>query len=137
MSTVLVTGATGGIGQAICERLATNGARLVLSARDQARLESLASILPKPASGTHTVIAVDMASDDAVNEFDRCLASSGLQLDGVVLMPPQPHSSTSPMPEPELWRTLFQVSFIGPLSLLSRPSLGWSPPQRSGADARS
>jgi 3-oxoacyl-[acyl-carrier protein] reductase len=118
MPTVLVTGASGGIGQAICERLAANGARLVLSARDQVRLESLASILPKPASGAHTVIPVDMASDDSVNEFDRRLTASGLQLDGVVLMPPQPHSSTSPMPEPEVWRSLFQASFIGPLSLL-------------------
>lgn len=33
-------------------------------------------------------------------------------------MPPQPHSDSDPMPEPEVWRTLFQTSFIGPLSVL-------------------
>ncbi|TIM34429.1 MAG: SDR family oxidoreductase, partial [Mesorhizobium sp.] len=59
-----------------------------------------------------------MASDAALVEFDRHLATSALKLDGVVLMPPQPHSSADPMPEPEVWRTLFQTSFIGPLSLL-------------------
>ena len=110
MSTVLVTGATGGIGQAICERLAANGARLVLSARDKVRLESLASLLPKPASGAHTVIPVDMASDDEVSEFDRRLSASGLQLDGVVLMPPQPIHRPAQCPSQEVWRTLFQAS---------------------------
>jgi 3-oxoacyl-[acyl-carrier protein] reductase len=33
-------------------------------------------------------------------------------------MPPQPHAVADPMPSPDQWRTLFQTSFIGPLSLL-------------------
>ncbi|RWK50515.1 MAG: SDR family NAD(P)-dependent oxidoreductase, partial [Mesorhizobium sp.] len=86
MSTILVTGATGGIGQAICERLAASGTRLMLAARNQVRLESLVSSLPAPDEGSHKAIPVDMASDAALVEFDRHLATSGLKLDGVVLM---------------------------------------------------
>jgi 3-oxoacyl-[acyl-carrier protein] reductase len=132
MPTILVTGATGGIGEAICERLAASGARLVLAARQQVRLESLASTLPAPADGSHLAIPVDMASDSAVDEFDRQLAASGVKLDGIVLMPPQPHSSTDPMPEPEVWRTLFQTSFTGPLSLLKSAIARMEPAPEAG-----
>ncbi|WP_254023632.1 SDR family NAD(P)-dependent oxidoreductase [Mesorhizobium ventifaucium] len=132
MSTILVTGATGGIGQAICERLAAGGARLMVAARNQVRLESLVSTLPAPADGSHEAIPVDMASDAALGEFDRHLATSGLKLDGVVLMPPQPHASADPMPEPDVWRTLFQTSFVGPLSLLKSAIARMEPAPEAG-----
>src|SRR5207247_7359640 len=39
---LVVTGASSGIGRALCEALAPQGPRLVLAARDQARLEAVA-----------------------------------------------------------------------------------------------
>ena len=39
----VVFGATGGIGTALCRRLAGAGANLILGARDQGRLERLAT----------------------------------------------------------------------------------------------
>jgi 3-oxoacyl-[acyl-carrier protein] reductase len=66
----------------------------------------------------HRVISVDMASDRSVDAFSATLADFQLRLDGAVLMPPQPHAANDPLPEPDVWRTLFQTSFIGPLATL-------------------
>ncbi|WP_075213951.1 SDR family oxidoreductase [Mongoliimonas terrestris] len=113
MATYLVTGATGGIGEAICRKLAKDH-RLVLVARDQAKLDALSSSL----EGAHLSLSADMASDESVAALAAKLEEGQVVLDGLVLMPPQPHAANEPMPSPEVWRSLFQTSFIGPLSLL-------------------
>lgn len=62
---VLVTGASKGIGAAICERLAAEGARLVVSARDEASLRTLAAGLAER-HGTETVcLPADLSETDA------------------------------------------------------------------------
>lgn len=45
MATYLIVGATGGIGSAVCDRLAQPGTNLVLAARDSTKLEALADRL--------------------------------------------------------------------------------------------
>jgi short-subunit dehydrogenase len=69
--TVLLTGATGGLGRAIAAALAARGSRLVLSSRKQAELAELATSLP--GSG-HEVVAVDLADEGAALEL---LAAAG------------------------------------------------------------
>jgi 3-oxoacyl-[acyl-carrier protein] reductase len=115
MSTYLITGASGGIGSAVCHRLANSGNQLVLAARDMERLAALQRTL---AGVGHQVIPVDMASDESIEAFSERLEHLALKLDGAVLMPPQPHSANDPLPDSEVWRTLFQTSFIGPLATL-------------------
>ena len=61
--TILVTGATGGFGRRTAERLAADGARLVLSDIDLAALESLAAELP-----TETAVLAGDISDEALSE---------------------------------------------------------------------
>ena len=116
--TVLVTGATGGIGQAVCNRLAGAGDSLLLAARDAAKLRSLCDAISKATPGPHSWIAVDMTSDESVASLADELAARDVVLDGVVLMPPQPHATNDYLPSNETWRTLFQNSFVGPLALL-------------------
>lgn len=79
------------------------------------RLSSLRLSLP---GAGHEAISVDMASDQSVATFAARLESLEVRLDGAVLMPPQPHAANDPMPDSEVWRMLFQTSFIGPLATL-------------------
>jgi 3-oxoacyl-[acyl-carrier protein] reductase len=113
--TILVTGATGGIGSPLCARLAKAGHSLILAARDVDRLRSLANQL----DGTdHTAIPVDMSDDASIHNFGQDLTALGVVLDGLVLMPPPLPRSSDSFPSSETWRSHFQTSFIGPLALL-------------------
>lgn len=75
----LVTGATGGIGAAVSLLLATQGARLLLTATRQNHLDQLASIL----SADTDVVTADLSTSDG---RERVLAAcrSGGGIDGVV-----------------------------------------------------
>lgn len=116
--TVLVTGATGGIGVAVCHRLAEAGDNLVLAARNLAKLQALSAELARLGPGRHRCMGVDMTDDGSIEAFGAKLAAEGTVLDGAVLMPPQPPKSSDSLPPNETWRKLFQDSFIGPLHLL-------------------
>src|SRR5262245_43801939 len=74
---VLVTGAASGIGQAACERLAAEGARVALVDRDQARLEALAAALTGQGALAVPLLA-DVSREDAVRgAVARAVAALG------------------------------------------------------------
>lgn len=74
--TVIITGASAGIGAAAARRFAAAGARLVLVARKEDALRSFADSLP---AGTETLcVPMDVAQDDACRElFERADAAWG------------------------------------------------------------
>src|SRR5258708_4133908 len=70
----LVTGAAGGIGLAIAERLAQGGARIVVCDRDEARLESAARNLAK----NTVAVAGDIGTEEGVeNLVGRVISQAG------------------------------------------------------------
>ena len=84
--TVLLTGATGGLGQAIAGAIAARGARLVLSSRKADELVALRDSLP--GSGHRTAVA-DLALEGAAlelleeaGEIDALIANAGLPASG-------------------------------------------------------
>ncbi|MFI8773863.1 SDR family NAD(P)-dependent oxidoreductase [Gordonia sp. NPDC062954] len=73
--TVLITGASGGIGAAFATGLAARGANVILVARNEAKLKELATDLHDSHGIRAEYLAADLsepcASDDVVEELDR------------------------------------------------------------------
>lgn len=63
---VVITGGSSGIGLAIAKELAMLQARLVLIARNEARLLAARSILEKFSSNTVTILVADVSDNDAI-----------------------------------------------------------------------
>lgn len=64
--TLLLSGATGGLGRAIAQALAERDARLILSSRKREELKGLADELP---GGGHEVIVADLAKPGAAEQL--------------------------------------------------------------------
>ncbi|SBS29696.1 3-oxoacyl-[acyl-carrier-protein] reductase FabG [Marinomonas spartinae] len=69
----LLTGATGGIGQAIAKELADRGATLILQGRDKQRLETLAQSL----KGQHHILVADINQANDREKIRQTMAESG------------------------------------------------------------
>lgn len=90
----VIVGATGGIGTAVCRRLAAKGARLLLAARDDAKLNALAEelrgtnpgeYLVHPADATKSA-EVDAAFAQAIQAFGTLAGTANLV--GSILIKP-------------------------------------------------
>ncbi|WP_432095201.1 SDR family NAD(P)-dependent oxidoreductase [Streptomyces sp. bgisy100] len=111
--TAVVTGASSGIGAATARRLAAAGYRVVLTARREERIRSLAAELT--AAG-HSALAypLDVTDRAAVDAFaaslDRCdvLVNNAGGAIGT-----EPVASA----DPQDWRTMFEVNVLGVLNV--------------------
>lgn len=69
--TALVFGATGGLGSAIAESLAAEGANVVLSGRSAEKLEAVRERIAASAEGRISALEADLADPDSVNQAIR------------------------------------------------------------------
>ena len=76
----LVTGASSGIGEAFARRLAEHGMNLVLVARRQDRLRTLAEELQSRHSITTRVVPVDLSQEGFLPIIEQALEAAGLML---------------------------------------------------------
>ncbi len=115
----LVTGASGGIGAAICEGLSRAGANIVMVGRDRAKLDAAARKLP---SGPQTVLTSprDLTKAEDIDGLFDIVAAVGERLDilvhcaGVV-----EHGPLADAPLSSLDRQ-YQANVRGPLMLTQR-----------------
>lgn len=107
--TLLLTGATGGLGRAIAQVLAARGASLVLSSRRAAELESLAAELP----GEHRVCVSDLAEPGAALAV---LEAAGA-VDGLIANAALPGSGRLDDLEPEHVVRALRVNLEAPMLL--------------------
>ncbi len=108
--TVLVTGASSGIGQATAVECAQMGAEVVITGRDTERLQATADLLGNPKAQ----IVADLTSQEDVERLIAALPP----LDGAVLC--AGNSTTLPLQfgSREKFDEMFNVNFFAPVELL-------------------
>jgi short-subunit dehydrogenase len=80
-STALITGASKGLGVTFAEELASRGADLVLVARSNDALQTLAARLTAQYGVKSYVIATDLADPRSIDDIHAELAKQGVQID--------------------------------------------------------
>ena len=108
--TILVTGASSGIGQATAVECAQMGAEVVITGRDTKRLQATADLVGTPKA----LIAADLTNQEDVER----LVASLPPLDGAVLC--AGNSTTLPLQfgSREKFDEMFNVNFFAPVELL-------------------
>lgn len=66
---IMITGATGGMGQVLCEELAKQGAKLVLSSRNEEALKAQCENLKENYQAAVMGCALDVTSEEQVKDF--------------------------------------------------------------------
>ena len=115
----LVTGATGGLGSAICDALAAHGARIILSDLDPASCESAAAVL-RGQGGEAQALACDMADRGSVATMARAAVSLWNRVDVLVCNagvqgPVGPLSAVTAAD----WEAVMNINLAGPLALVT------------------
>lgn len=81
--TVLITGASDGIGAAVARKAASSAAEVILVARSEDKLRALAAELAR-SGGRTRVYAADLSSADSAQELLAALADDGVKVDVLI-----------------------------------------------------
>ena len=84
MGCAVVTGASGGIGEQMCEVMAERGHDLVLAARSEAKLEALADRLQSVHGIQAAVVPLDLTDEGACERLHAITREAGLDVDVLV-----------------------------------------------------
>lgn len=82
-TTVLITGASGGLGAAFAEQLAPMGARLVLTARRPQQLDAVAG-RARATGASVEVLPVDLTAPGAIASLVEALTARGIAIDHLI-----------------------------------------------------
>lgn len=114
-TTVLVTGASRGIGRAICARLASPGVRVIAVGRDANALEQTSSLVHRRGGEAETV-AADVCDIEAMRQAIEGAARSG-GLDVVVHNAGIGGATPVAKPDFDRWKRILEVDLQAPMQL--------------------
>jgi len=109
---VLITGAAKGIGRAIAELFANEGARLVLTGRNVEALETLTATLLPHADG-HLVYTMDVREIDSIRQVFEALSAQKIYIDCIVNNAGIMKDATLQLVKPELIRDIYESNVYG------------------------
>jgi NAD(P)-dependent dehydrogenase (short-subunit alcohol dehydrogenase family) len=113
LGTIIVTGASSGIGAASAQALAARGHRVVLVSRSAAPIASLVETLPTVSAGPHLAVVCDVSSPESVTDAVATIASQATPITGLV------NSAGVCLPEPleamsfDNWHTTLETNLTG------------------------
>ena len=81
---IIITGGSLGIGFAIAKACASEGAEVIIVARDQINLEESLKKIDAISDKNHIAYALDVGDLEAVNIFAEWIKSEGLEINGIV-----------------------------------------------------
>jgi hypothetical protein len=115
--TVLITGASAGLGVAFARVYARHGWNLILTARREQALTALAAELTRAHGVTVTVLAEDLADPEAPERLVAAITTRGLTVDGLVNNAGFSRTTGFLATDPAGHAAMLQVMLLAPVAL--------------------
>jgi len=114
----VVTGATRGLGRATAEALVADGAKVVITGRDEEHVRSAADAIGAGAADSVEGLAADNADPDTADRLVRAATERWGRLDGALVSVGGPPAGGPTAITDEQWQTSFESVFLGAVRLL-------------------
>lgn len=124
-----VTGASSGIGKAICEGLAKAGATVVLSARNEKQLQEVKSALPDPEK--HLILPLDLEKHETFEQLAREIIARFGRIDFLFNNGGLSQRAEAGETSLEVDRRIMEINYFGNIAL-AKAVLPYFRKQRSG-----
>lgn len=130
--TILITGSTDGVGRMVAERLAADGAHVLVHGRDRKRGESLVAAIAKAGKGTATLYLADLSSMDEVRRLAKDVLAANKRIDVLINNAGIGFLPAERTPGAEGYEVRFAVNYLSGFLLthLLLPTLKASAPAR-------
>lgn len=115
----LITGASRGIGAAVAKRFAAEGAHVILVARTQSALERVDDVIRSAGHEPATLVPMDLADFDRIDELGGVIAKRYGRLD-ILVGNAGMLGSLSPvaMSKPKMWQQVMDLNFMANYRLI-------------------
>ena len=114
--TVLITGATGGIGKALCNSFASANARVVLHYNSsKARAESIMNSLP---NNKHTIVQADLSNPEHIEKMFNEIDSVDLVVNNAAVVETHKIDSLAFEEWKNMWNRTINTNLLGPAHII-------------------